>query len=147
MEITMSRLNIQRIHATVMILLGVVLSILITISRQTGTGVYPFLKENPMAHVGLIQAYMLMGVIGLAYWLGISKKDADWKWDVLGIVAHIPPVIAVFMNWNAIIDLGYGGTIYQSFAIHGVWIAIELFAIFGLKGRKVSVQSTPKLAS
>jgi hypothetical protein len=40
-----------------------------TIGWVTGTGLFGFLQQNPMAWVGLIQAYLLMTIIAVrSYW-------------------------------------------------------------------------------
>jgi len=120
---------IQRVHASVLIFLGIALAVTTTISQRTGTGLYPWLHENPMAHGGLIQAYLLMAVVGTAYWVGISGQGPGWKWDVVGIIAHFPPVIGLLMYWNLFATVGSANIPYISLTLHGFWVALEVFAI------------------
>lgn len=132
----LSRTLVQRIHASVMIVLGLSLAIATTYSEKTGTGVYPFLHENPMAQVGLIQAYLLMLVLGIGVWFGSIPADNHWKWDLLAALAHIPPLVAVFMYWHLFATIDQANTPYLSLAIHFFWISVELLAIFLLKPRQ-----------
>jgi hypothetical protein len=133
----LSRTLVQRAHGTVMMALGLGLAIATVYSERTGTGVYPFLRENPIAEVGLLQAYLLMLVAGIAVWLGSLSSNNDWRWDALAALAHVPPLIAVFMYWNVLASIpGQANTPYISLAIHFTWISIEAFAIFALKPRQ-----------
>jgi hypothetical protein len=130
----LSRTLVQRIHGTVMIALGLSLAIATTYSEKTGTGIYPFLQSNPIAQVGLLQAYLLMLVLGIAVWFGAIAGDNHWKWDVLAALAHIPPLIAVFLYWNVLASIpGQANTPFVSLAIHSFWISVEVLTIFLLK--------------
>ena len=132
----LSRTLVQRIHGAVLIVLGIALAIATTYSEKTGTGMYPFLQETPIAQVGLLQAYLLMSVFGTAVLLGSGSRQNDWRWNALAIVAHCVPLLTVFMYWNLFPTLNQGNTRFVSLAIHGLWISIELFAIFVLKPRQ-----------
>jgi hypothetical protein len=130
----LSRTLVQRIHGTVMIGLGLSLAIATTYSEKTGTGIYPFLQSNPIVQVGLIQAYLLMAVLGIGVCFAAMAGDNHWKWDLLAALAHVPPLIAVFLYWNILASIpGQANTPYISLAIHSFWISIELLTIFLLK--------------
>lgn len=129
----LSRALLQRAHGIVLIFLGVALAIATTYSEKTGSGLYPFLREVPIAQVGLIQAYLLMAVLGGTVAFGSSGANGDWRWSVVTIIAHCVPLLAVFMYWSIFAPLGQANTPYMSMAIHFTWISIDLGAIFLLK--------------
>ena len=54
-----------RIHGTVLMLVALGSAVATTIGWNTGTGVFGFMKQNPMVWVGLIQAYLLMTIIAV----------------------------------------------------------------------------------
>lgn len=61
-----TRKRIQRIHGTILILIGMAFTINSTIGTYLGIGNFSFLQENEFALVGLFQAYLLMAIIGIA---------------------------------------------------------------------------------
>lgn len=134
----LSRTLVQRAHGTVLILLGSALAIVTTYSEKTGTGMYPFLRETPITQVGLLQAYLLMALIGVAVLIGASKAEDDWRWSALTIFAHCVPLLALFMYWEVMANppVNQGNARFMSMAIHFPWISIDLLSIFLLKPRQ-----------
>src|SRR5215468_10958339 len=55
--ITTFRRRLLRVHGTVLTLVALAAAVATTIARVNGIGPFGFLQQNPMAWVGLIQAY------------------------------------------------------------------------------------------
>lgn len=91
-------------------------------------GVFGWLHDNPMVLVGLMQAYLLMMLIGVSMWMGANEPRA-WRWSVIAIVAHCIPLLTIFTLWNVLADGGHLSTANYSYVIHGVWIAIETISL------------------
>ena len=125
--------TIQRLHAKALIMSGLGLATLSTYAQQTGETIYGFLNNHPMGQVGLLQAYLLMAIIGLSILIGTSGKQSSETWSVIGIIAHLPPLFALsaFGYLFAEMDLSY--MIFVGTFIHATWIAVELAALFFLK--------------
>jgi hypothetical protein len=123
------RKTIVRIHGTVLLLVPTGLTIYVTRSRVKGTGVYGFLHESLWGWIGLAQAYMLMSVIGLVLWLG-SMQGSLKKWDLIGALAHLPPLAVVLASWRSLTKLGYRSVAIASLAFHSVFITMELLSAF-----------------
>ena len=68
-----------RIHGTVLMLVALGSAVATTIGWNTGTGLFGFMKQNPMVWVGLIQAYLLMTIIAVLLVLGSGQANAR-KW-------------------------------------------------------------------
>src|ERR1700682_4719177 len=82
-----------RIHGTILTLVALSSAVATTIGRMTGTGIFGFIQKNPMVWVGLIQAYLLMTIIAVLLVFGSDKTNSR-KWNVVGALAHFPPLIA-----------------------------------------------------
>jgi len=91
-------------------------------------GPYGFLQQNPLAWNGLIQAYLLMAIIAGLMWRG-AEDGKTRCWDVVGVLAHVPPVIAVLFTWETIQATGVGTVAIASLVFHAVWIVIETIAV------------------
>jgi small-conductance mechanosensitive channel len=134
--------TIQRIHGIFLVVLASGLVVFSTYAQMTGNTVYGFLHENPMGQVGLIQAYLLMVVIGCTLLLGSSSMVVQKRWDIIGIIAHIPPLVALALYGYLFIELGISYMIMVSIAIHSTWITIELLALLFLSPKpKLALQS------
>ena len=95
-----------RIHGTILTLVALGAAVATTIARITGTGPFGFLQQNPMAWVGLIQAYLLMTIIAALLVLGSGQANAR-KWDVVGALAHCAPLIAALSSLNVFASMGH----------------------------------------
>src|SRR6267378_3323569 len=91
------RLWLLRIHGTILTLVALSSAVATTIGRMAGTGLFGFMQENPMVWVGLIQAYMLMAIIAILLVLGSGQANTR-KWNVVGALAHCPPLIAALSS-------------------------------------------------
>ena len=125
-----TRRTILRVHGTVMIVLGVVNAVGATAGLYTGGGPMGFLHDQPFVHVGLIQAYLLIVVVGAALWMG-SRDASPYRWHRIGAAAHLAIVPAYAMHWNAFaIYSPNGAQIRAVIVVHLVGIAIESYAGF-----------------
>jgi len=94
----------------------------------TGAGPYGGLSANPMAVVGLTQAYPLMGLVGVAMWIGASGSTPR-LFSLLAIAAHCVPLSALALLWEPIMESSIAPAIPLSFLIHGGGIAAEAISL------------------
>ncbi len=95
-----------------------------TVARYLGVGPYAFLPQNPMAWVGLIQAYLLMAVVAVTL-LIVRANQGSRQWHVIGAVAHLAPLLAVIFSWGLLTSLDFGSIAIISLAFHAIWIVLE----------------------
>lgn len=134
---------ILKTHAVFLMVLTVMLTIGGFVGMNTGMGPFSWLRDVPIALVGLMQAYLLMFVVGVSLWMGAGGK-AIWRWSVVAIVAHCIPLLAIFSLWNVLVAGGYLGIANYSYVIHGVWITVEVIslAIFARQQNMTNVVAT-----
>jgi hypothetical protein len=116
-----------RIHGTVLTLVALGSAVATTIGWNTGTGLFGFMKQNPMVWVGLIQAYLLMTIIAVLLVLGSGQANAR-KWNVVGALAHCAPLIAALSSLDVFASMGSLGIVRGAIAFHVVWLCLETFA-------------------
>jgi hypothetical protein len=93
----------------------------------TGTGLFGFIQQDPMVWVGLIQAYLLMSIIAVLLVLGSTQANTR-KWNVVGALAHCPPLIAALSSLDTFESMGVLGFIRVSITFHVIWLSLETFA-------------------
>ena len=125
----MLRRKILRIHGSFLLVLTVINTIATMIGWAVGKGPFALWQEEPFAPVGLFQAYLIMFVIGLALWFGSNQERDLAKWDLIGLLAHLPPLAVNFIFASLFTANNFHSTSIVSIAIHTIWISIELFAI------------------
>jgi hypothetical protein len=125
--IAMFRRWLLRIHGTILTLVALGSAVVTTIARTTGTGPFGFLQQNPMAWVGLIQAYLLMTIIAVLLVLGASEANAR-KWHVVGALAHCPPLIAALTSLRVFGAMGALGIVIVPITFHAVFLSLETIA-------------------
>jgi hypothetical protein len=116
-----------RIHGTILTLVALSSAVATTIGRMTGTGLFGFMQKNPMVWVGLIQAYLLMTIIAVLLVFGSDKTNSR-KWNVVGALAHFPPLIAALSSLDVFESMGALGIVRVSIAFHILWLCLETFA-------------------
>jgi len=123
----MSRI-VLRFHGSFLIVLTTLLIIVSSIGTSRGIGIFSWLQETPLVHVGLFQAYSLMMVLGIVLWIG-SFQNITWVWHLIGLLAHVPPLLAYIFFGDVIskIDLP------SSVPMHGVFILMELITILNIR--------------
>ena len=116
-----------RIHGTILALVALGSAVATTVGWMTGTGLFGFMQQNPMVWVGLIQAYLLMTIIAVLQVIG-SRETNPQKWNVVGALAHCPPLIAALPSLNVFESMGALGIVRFAIAFHIVWLCLETFA-------------------
>jgi hypothetical protein len=121
------RRRLLRIHGTILMLVALASAVATTAGRMTGTGLFGFMQYNPLVWVGLIQAYLLMTIIAVLLVLGSGQVNAK-KWNVVGALAHCPPLIAALSSLDVFESMGALGIVLATIAFHFVWLCLEAFA-------------------
>jgi hypothetical protein len=121
------RRDLLRTHGTILTLVAVSSAVATTFGRITGTGLFGFMQKNPMVWVGLIQAYLLMTIIAVLLVLGSAQANSR-KWNVVGALAHCPPLIAALCSLDVFRSMGALGIVRVSIAFHILWLCLETFA-------------------
>jgi hypothetical protein len=98
-----------------------------TVGWKTGAGLFGFMQHNPMVWVGLIQAYLLMTIIAVLLVLGARQANAR-KWNVVGALAHCPPLIAALSSLDVFESMGALGIVQVAIAFHFLWLGLETIA-------------------
>src|SRR5258708_31549337 len=106
-----------RIHGTILTLVALGSAVATTIGWKTGTGLFGFMRQNPMVWVGLIQAYLLMTIIAVLLVLGSGQANAR-KWNVVGALAHCAPLIAALSSLDVFESMGAVGIVRVAIAFH-----------------------------
>jgi hypothetical protein len=122
--IAIYRRRLLRIHGTILLLVALASAVATTIGRVTGTGPFGFMRQDPMVWVGLIQAYLLMGIIAALLVLGARDANAR-KWNVVGALAHGVPLIAALSSLDVLKSLGPLAIVRGAIAFHVVWLCLE----------------------
>ncbi|HMV41530.1 MAG TPA: hypothetical protein PK079_05145 [Leptospiraceae bacterium] len=91
-------------------------------------GPFHFLFSNHAAEIGLLQAYLLMSLLGGVLIYG-SLQSEFMIFDFLGIAAHLIPLVTLFVLKSTIIANMGQETILYSASIHCSFILVESFSI------------------
>jgi hypothetical protein len=116
-----------RIHGTILALVALGSAVATTIGRMTGAGIFGFMQQNPMVWVGLIQAYLLMTIIALLLVIGAGQVNPR-KWNVVGALAHCPPLIAALASLDVFESMGALAMVRAAIVFHLLWLSLEAFA-------------------
>jgi|KBSSwiStaDraftv2_1062776.scaffolds.fasta_scaffold102900_2 hypothetical protein len=123
------RRRILRVHGTFLFFLTIAVTINTMVGWSLGKGPFALWHEQQFAAVGLFQAYLLMFVIGIVLWVGSKQEQGLWKWDLIGLLAHLPPLAVNFIFASLFASYGFQSTSLISISLHVIWISTELFAI------------------
>src|SRR3977135_1061817 len=126
-----------RIHGTILALVALGSAVATTIGWVTGTGLFGFMQQHPMVWVGLIQAYLLMTIIAVLLVLGSGQANAR-KWNVVGALAHCPPLIAALSSLDVFESMGALGIVRVAIAFPLFWLCLETFAALYPDPRRVT---------
>jgi hypothetical protein len=116
-----------RVHGAILALVALGSALATTIGRMTGAGPFGFMRQNPMAWVGLIQAYLLMTIIAVLLVLGSGQANPR-KWNVVGALAHGAPLLGALSSLAVFESMGALGMVRVAIAFHLVWLGLETFA-------------------
>ncbi len=122
-----TRKKILRIHGSILILIGIALTVNSTVGTYLGVGKFSFLQDNEFALVGLFQAYLLMAIIGVALWIGTTSSGIR-KLHIIGALAHFPPLAANIMFWHLFSGMGITTLATIGTTFHCLFICIETVA-------------------
>ena len=122
-----TRKKILRIHGSMLILIGIALTVNSTVGTYLGVGKFSFLQDNEFALVGLFQAYLLMAIIGVALWIGTTSAGIR-KLHIIGALAHFPPLAANIMFWHLFSGMGMTTLAIIGTTFHCLFICIETVA-------------------
>lgn len=117
------------IHGIFLLIVTFVNTIISLIGLKTGEGVFAFIKNIPMAEVGLFQAYLLMMLVGVILLMNY-RSEHSWRYDLVGVVAHLIPLCALFLFQDLVKDVMGMRIFIASATIHIPWIVIELFTAY-----------------
>lgn len=123
------RRRILRVHGAFLLVLTVINTVLAMVGWATGKGPFALWQEIPFAAVGLFQAYLIMFVVGVALWFGSSLESDLWRWNLIGLLAHLSPLAVNFIFADLFAAYHFQSTSFFSIVLHTVWIFVELFAI------------------
>ncbi|MBM4166360.1 MAG: hypothetical protein FJ218_05525 [Ignavibacteria bacterium] len=125
-----TRKKILRIHGTLLIVMGVAMAINCTIGMMQGIGLYKFLQTDKMGHVGLYQAYLLAGLIGVVLWTG-SFQERVRKWNRIGALFHALVLTVYVIHWSFFLTIDNGEFMRNSGVVfHLVFLSLESYAVF-----------------
>jgi len=124
---TVKRNRILLIHGIFLIIVTAINTVASLIGLKTGDGVFGFIKNVPMAEVGLFQAYLLMLLIGIVLLMNV-RSEHSWKYDILGLLAHLIPLSALFLFQDVVKEVMGMKIFIASAFIHIPWIVIETIA-------------------
>src|SRR5712691_13189175 len=117
----------MRVHGVILILVALGSALATTVGWKTGSGPFGFMQQNPLAWVGLIQAYLLMTIIAVLLVIGAREVNPR-KWNVVGALAHCPPLLAALSSLGVFASMGALGIVRVAIAFHFVWFSLETFA-------------------
>ena len=121
------RRRLLRVHGTILTLVALGSAVATTIGRMTGIGPFGFMQQDPMVWVGLIQAYLLMTIIAVLLILGSGESNAR-KWNVVGALAHVAPLIAGLSSLDVFAAMGALGIVRVPLAFHIIFLTLETIA-------------------
>jgi len=117
------------IHGIFLLIVTAINTIVSLLGFQTGKGIFAFIKDIPMAEVGLFQAYLLMMLIGGVLLMNV-KSEHSWRYDILGALAHLIPLSALLLFQDIVKEIMGIRIFIASALIHVPWIVIESTTAF-----------------
>ncbi|MEO1680760.1 MAG: hypothetical protein AAFU80_21655 [Pseudomonadota bacterium] len=111
-----------RFHAVFAMLLGLGMAGLATVGHVHGAGPLAVLGDNPLAYMGLLQAYLIFAVAGLSMWAASGRTPSLWPWHLCGLLAHLPAFVLTLHFWSWMTAQGVPtGAVF----LHGAFILAE----------------------
>jgi hypothetical protein len=129
-----TRRKILKVHGTLMIILGGLNAIVATVGMEIAKGPMAVLHDHAFGHVGLVQAYLLIMVIGVALWLGAKHDPVPRRWNAIGAGTHLAVLPAYLLHWSSFVEyVPNGDRIRYMILVHLALGGLETFA--ALRGR------------
>lgn len=82
------------------------------------------MHQDPLVWVMAIQAYLLMTIIAVLLILG-SRAANPRKWNVVGALAHCPPLFAALSSLDVFASMNVGGIVWAPIAFHLTFFCLE----------------------
>jgi hypothetical protein len=123
------RVKLLRVHGTLAIVMGIALTVNCSLETFAGIGSFKFLQQNPMGMVGLMQAYLLLAMIGFVLWTG-SYLENTQKFHIIGALAYCPPLAANIIFFGMFTEMGMAWASLAGSTFHIIFISLESFAAF-----------------
>jgi hypothetical protein len=96
----------------------------------TGDGLMGFLSAHRMGHVGLVQAYLLVSILGFLLLRGSRAPDPRF-WNRVGACVHLAILPAYALHWDFFPVVAPAGALMRNaIVIHLVFLALESVAGF-----------------
>ena len=123
------RRRILRVHGSFLLILTPIMTTVAMIGWAIGKGPFALWHDIQFATPGLFQAYLLMFVVGVVLWTGSYQEGNLRKWDVIGLIAYIPPLVVNFIFINLFLSYHFQDVVIFSISLHTIWIITESYAI------------------
>ena len=124
------RSRLLRVHGALLVVIGLANAALSTWGVTTGQGLMGFLSEHRLGHVGLVQAYLLVSVLGIVLWRGASADDPR-PWNRIGALVHLAILPAYALHWNFLAEVApQGAAMRNAIVMHLTFLVLEATAGF-----------------
>lgn len=123
------RNRVLLVHGIFLLIVTLANTVISLTGLKTGEGLFAFIKAIPLAEVGLFQAYLLMMLTGVVLLLN-THSEKSWRYDLIGAVAHLIPLTALFMFQDVVKEIMGIRIFIASSVIHIPWILIELVTAY-----------------
>ena len=120
------RSRLLRVHGGLLMVLGLANAALSTWGMQTGEGFMGFLAEHRLGHVGLIQAYLLVALLGFLLVRGARAPDPRF-WNRVGACVHLAILPAYILHWDFLAEVA-GPGMRNAIGIHLAFLTLECVA-------------------
>ncbi len=128
------RVRLLRVHGGLLMFLGGANAVLSTWGMQTGNGLMGFLAEHRLGHVGLLQAYLLVTILGFLLLRGARAPDPRF-WNRVGACVHLAILPAFAFHWNFMAEVAPAGAgMRNSIFLHLTLLTLECVAGFSRAG-------------
>ena len=124
------RVRLLRFHGGLLMFLGGANAVLSTWGMQTGGGLMGFLAEHRLGHVGLLQAYLLVTILGFLLFRGAGAPDPRF-WNRVGACVHLAILPAYGFHWDFLAEVAPAGVVIRNaIVIHLTFLMLESVAGF-----------------
>ena len=134
------RTVLLRVHGALLMVLGLGNATLSTWGVRTGEGLMGFLAEHRLGHVGLVQAYLLVALLGYVLWRGARDEDPR-TWNRVGAMVHLAILPAYALHWDYLAQVApQGAAMRNAIVLHLLLLGLE--SVAGLSSREAPAPHT-----